>query len=38
MLINQQDSNILSLICEPLESLLDGCIVCLAVYDEEVFL
>jgi hypothetical protein len=38
MLVDQEDSNILSLCCEHLESFLDGCIVRLAVDNQEILL
>lgn len=38
MLINQQNRNILPLLCETLECGLDGAVVCFAVYHEEVLL
>jgi hypothetical protein len=38
MLVDQQDSNILSLGCEPFKSFFDSRIIRLAVNDKEVFL
>lgn len=38
MLVDQQNTNILPLSCEPVESFFDGCVIRLAVDDEEVLL